>query len=82
MELEENKKDLERRIRTYEAKSFMDQNKEFSGNGFEKRFDISAKEFDIKNNYDNIIAFNYMLKNIKLAQDEREDILKRINNIK
>ena len=29
MELEENKKDLERRIRTYEAKSFMDQNKEF-----------------------------------------------------
>ena len=50
MELEEDKKDLERRIRTHEAKSFMDQNKEFSGNGFGKRFDISAKEFDIKSN--------------------------------
>ena len=29
MELEEDKNDLERRIRTHEAKSFMDQNKEF-----------------------------------------------------
>ena len=82
MELEEHKKDLERRIRTHEAKSFMDQNKEFSGNGFGKRFDISAKEFDIKSNYDNVIAFNYMLKSNKLTQDERKDILNIINNIK
>ena len=82
MELEEDKKDLERRIRTHEAKPFMDQNKEFSGNGFGKRFDISAKEFDIKSNYDNVIAFNYMLKSNKLTQDERKDILNIINNIK
>ena len=48
MVLEEDKKDLERKIRTHEAKSFMDQGKELSGNSFLKRFDISAKEFDIK----------------------------------
>ena len=39
-------------------------------------------EFDIKHNYNNIIAFNYMLQDDKLTQDERKDNLSRINNIK
>ena len=39
-------------------------------------------EFDIKNSYRTITAFNYMLQDDKLTQDERKNILNRINNIK
>ena len=49
---------------------------------FGKRFDISDKEFDIKNNYNNIIVLNYMLKNNKLTHTERKEILEKINRIK
>ena len=69
-ELDKLKKDLEKKPRTDQARSFKDQNKELSGNGFGKRFDISAKEFDIKNDYNNIIMFNYMLKDDKLTPAE------------
>ena len=49
---------------------------------FGKRFDISDKEFDIKNDYNNIIVLNYMLKNNKLTHTERKEILEKINRIK
>ena len=60
----------------------IDQDEESSGNGFGKRSDISAKKFDIKNDYNNIIAFNYMLKDNKLTHTERKNILERITRIK
>ena len=81
-ELYELKKDLEKRTRTDQARSFKDQNKELSGPGAGERFDIHFEEMLLKNDYNNIKYLNDRLKDNNLTPVEYKKISDDIDQIK